>query len=69
MNTHAPYVNTAIRWIQVTDKKITCEIYSRISGYYRPTSQWNKGKQEEFKERNALQMPQSKGIAVPTTEM
>jgi ribonucleoside-triphosphate reductase len=28
-----------------------CEVYSRIVGYLRPVQQWNKGKQEEFKER------------------
>jgi len=27
------------------------EVYSRITGYYRPVQNWNKGKQEEFKER------------------
>lgn len=27
------------------------EIYSRIVGFYRPTKLWNKGKQEEKKER------------------
>ncbi len=27
------------------------EVYSRIVGYYRPISQWNKGKKEEFKDR------------------
>lgn len=32
-------------------KKIAAEVYSRVSGYYRPVNQWNKGKQEEFKER------------------
>jgi ribonucleoside-triphosphate reductase len=25
--------------------------YSRISGYYRPTENWNNGKQEEFRQR------------------
>ncbi len=54
MNTHAKYANTAIRWIQVI--KIKTEIYSRISGYYRPVEQWNKGKQSEFSDRKALQM-------------
>ena len=29
----------------------TCEVYSRVVGYYRPVDQWNKGKQEEFKQR------------------
>ncbi|OGZ31853.1 MAG: ribonucleoside triphosphate reductase [Candidatus Portnoybacteria bacterium RBG_13_40_8] len=28
-----------------------CEIYSRIVGYLRPVQQWNKGKQQEFKDR------------------
>jgi ribonucleoside-triphosphate reductase len=27
------------------------EIYSRVVGYYRPVQNWNKGKQEEFKQR------------------
>ncbi len=28
-----------------------CEVYSRVVGYLRPVSQWNKGKQAEFKKR------------------
>jgi len=28
-----------------------CEVYSRIVGYFRPVSQWNKGKKAEFKLR------------------
>ena len=31
--------------------KVVTEVYSRVSGYFRPVNQWNKGKQEEFKER------------------
>ena len=27
------------------------EVYSRVCGYFRPVSQWNKGKTQEFKER------------------
>ncbi len=34
------------------------EVYSRITGYYRPVKNWNDGKQEEFKDR----LPYSKGI-------
>ncbi len=29
------------------------EIYSRVCGYHRPVKNWNKGKQEEFKDRKA----------------
>ncbi len=28
-----------------------CEIWSRVVGYYRPTTEWNKGKQAEFNDR------------------
>ena len=31
--------------------RIPVEVYSRISGYFRPVSQWNRGKQEEFRNR------------------
>ena len=34
--------------------KIPTEIYSRVVGYFRPTSQWNKGKREEYSERVIL---------------
>lgn len=34
--------------------KIETEIFSRISGYFRPVSQWNRGKKEEFKDRKNL---------------
>ena len=27
------------------------EVYTRIVGYYRPVNRWNKGKQEEYKDR------------------
>lgn len=36
--------------------KIVPEVYSRVSGYYRPVSQWNKGKQEEHSERKMLKV-------------
>lgn len=35
----------------MSQKKIPCEIYSRITGFYRPVSEFNLGKKEEFKER------------------
>ena len=29
----------------------SCEVYSRIVGYFRPIQNWNPGKKEEFKDR------------------
>ena len=38
-----------------------CEVYSRCCGYYRPVTNWNKGKQEEFKDREKFKVP-GKGV-------
>ena len=32
------------------------EIYSRVCGYFRPVSNWNKGKKEEFKDRKTYDL-------------
>jgi len=37
------------------------EIYSRVVGYLRPTSQWNPGKQQEFKDRVPYTLPKNIG--------
>ena len=33
-----------------------CEIYSRVTGYYRPVSNWNRGKQQEFKDMKMFEV-------------
>ncbi len=35
------------------------EVYSRITGYYRPVQNWNDGKAEEFKDRQVYDMSKS----------
>ena len=37
-----------------------CEVYSRIVGYIRPVSQWNKGKKAEFTNRKTFDMSLAK---------
>ena len=32
-------------------KRQRCEVYSRVCGYLRPVTNWNDGKQAEFKDR------------------
>jgi ribonucleoside-triphosphate reductase len=34
-----------------------CLVYSRIVGYFQPTTQWNPGKLEEFHERKTFEVP------------
>jgi hypothetical protein len=41
-------------------KVIEVECYSRVSGFYRPVKQFNKGKKEEFNERRYLKYEQLK---------
>ena len=36
------------------------EVYSRITGYYRPVQNWNKGKTQEFKDRKLYSFAQNK---------
>ncbi|GAA6492901.1 ribonucleoside triphosphate reductase [Candidatus Bariatricus faecipullorum] len=36
------------------------EVYSRITGYYRPVQNWNDGKAEEFKERKVYKVDSEK---------
>ncbi|MBE7075936.1 MAG: ribonucleoside triphosphate reductase [Clostridiales bacterium] len=38
----------------------TTEVYSRITGYYRPVQNWNDGKAQEFKERKEYVLENSK---------
>ena len=36
------------------------EVYSRITGYYRPVQNWNDGKAQEYKERKVYDIENSK---------
>lgn len=35
-------------------ERVKCEIYSRVVGFLTPISQWNKGKKEEYKDRQTF---------------
>lgn len=41
--------------IKLNDSERTqCEVWSRVMGYHRPVSEYNKGKKEEFYERKCF---------------
>ena len=44
------------------------EVYSRITGYYRPVQNWNAGKTQEFKERRLYNIATSKMVSSPVKE-
>ena len=35
-------------------KRVACEVYSRVCGFYRPISEWNKAKKSEYKDRKEI---------------
>ena len=37
--------------VVVEERRVPCEVYSRVVGYLRPVGNWNTGKQQEFKDR------------------
>lgn len=42
-------------------KRVRAEVYSRVVGYMRPVSGWNKGKRAEFADRVNFQAPKIEG--------
>lgn len=38
------------------------EVYSRVCGYFRPVSNWNVGKKQEFKDRKKFAVPNVRDV-------
>jgi len=38
------------------NKRTECEVYSRVVGYLRPVSQWNRGKKQEYLDRKTFKI-------------
>ena len=58
----------------MAELRVKTEIYSRVSGYFRPVDQWNRAKQEEFSQRqtadvHALAALVSEDISPETREL
>ncbi|MCM5554814.1 anaerobic ribonucleoside-triphosphate reductase [Pleomorphomonas sp. NRK KF1] len=61
MNKPLSTVDTAVS-IQLTDdERQPCEIWTRVMGYHRPVSSFNKGKRSEFAERTSFTEAKSQG--------
>ena len=39
------------------NRRIPCEVYSRIVGYLRPVQNWNEAKRLEFDQRKTYDLP------------
>lgn len=40
----------------MNEKKCDVEVFSRVTGFFRPVQSWNKGKTEEFKDRQRFKL-------------
>jgi len=45
---------TAVDQVLRDDERQACEIWTRVMGYHRPVSSFNKGKRSEFFERTSF---------------
>lgn len=52
-----------VTWIKFV-KRILCEVYSRVVGYFRPIANWNDGKKAEFKDRKVYDIVKAKLHAI-----
>jgi anaerobic ribonucleoside-triphosphate reductase len=43
------------------EERQPCEIWSRVMGYHRPTTGWNKGKQQEHRDRKMFREEKVRG--------
>lgn len=50
------------------EKRVPCEVYSRIVGYLRPVSAWNPGKVQEWEERKTYKVTDETTVAERATE-
>lgn len=48
-------------------RKVPCEVYSRIVGYFRPVQNWNEGKKQEFEDRKVFRPASQDGSGVRET--
>ena len=49
---------TELRTLEITDEeRQPCEVWTRVMGYHRPVTSFNKGKQGEYAERVCFTEP------------
>lgn len=46
----------------MSELRVPCQVFSRVVGYISPTKYWNKGKLQEWKERQEYRTPTRKEL-------
>lgn len=58
------YVDGWIKETLTNEERQPCEVWTRVMGYFRPVSFYNKGKKSEYEERKCF----SEKVAVSTID-
>ena len=73
--TLSPTYSVCVDHGYLTGEQYTCpicgkkaEVYSRITGYYRPVQNWNDGKSQEFKDRKTYNVSGEPGVKAAKVE-
>jgi hypothetical protein len=45
------------------ERKCEVEVFSRVTGFFRPVQSWNKGKQEEFGDRQRYNVNEAEKVS------
>ena len=45
----------------MSSERCSVEVFSRVTGFFRPVQSWNKGKTEEFKNRKKYKLSYADG--------
>lgn len=59
MQTHSTVIDQDAETILAPEERQLCEVWTRVMGYHRPVSSFNRGKQGEFHERKCFREQQS----------
>ena len=54
MQTNSAVIDQNAETILAPEERQLCEIWTRVMGYFRPVSSFNRGKQGEFHERKSF---------------
>lgn len=59
MQTESNIIDEEPEIVLTPEERQPCEIWTRVMGYHRPVSSFNRGKQSEYRERTNFLEPRS----------
>lgn len=57
MQTLTDVIDQDAEMLLTPEERQPCEVWTRVMGYHRPVSSFNRGKQSEYQERTSFREP------------